>query len=150
MVNKVVKPGEKVIYPELSYQIMEVMFEVHNQIGPGFTEDIYENAVTCELANRKIPFEQQKEIQIYYKGHLMGNYRLDLVIDGKIIVELKAVTELNEIFKHQVLSYLRASNIQLGLLVNFGQEKVQSIRVLNSKYSEHSVIRDIRNNSLDN
>jgi GxxExxY protein len=127
--NRIV--GEKVLYPELSFQLMEIMFEVHNQLGPGFSEDIYEKAVILELKTRKIPFEEQKVIQVCYKGQPLGVYRLDLVIDNKIIVELKAVAEYNEIFKQQLLSYLKATHLKLGLLINFGKKKVESIRVLN-------------------
>jgi GxxExxY protein len=123
--------GPNVIYPELSYQIMEVIFEVHNQLGPGFSEELYERAVVIELKKRNIPFERQKTISVFYKGELLGNYRLDLVIDAKIIVEMKAVSNLNDLFKQQVVSYLRATGLQLGILVNFGSRRVESVRIAN-------------------
>ena len=123
--------GPNVIYPELSYQIMEVIFEVHNQLGPGFSEELYERAVVIELNKRNIPFERQKTISVFYKGELLGNYRLDLVIDAKIIVEMKAVSNLNDLFKQQVVSYLRATGLQLGILVNFGSRRVESVRIAN-------------------
>jgi len=72
---------------------------VHNQLGPGFTEDIYENALAMELELQGILFERQKQIQVHYKGRYVGIYRLDMVIDEKIILELKAVSALNEIFR---------------------------------------------------
>jgi GxxExxY protein len=78
--------GPNVIYAELSYRIMEMIFEVHNQLGPGFSEELYERAVVIELKQRNIPFERQKVVPVLYKGELLGNYRLDLVIDGKIIL----------------------------------------------------------------
>jgi GxxExxY protein len=81
------------LYPELSYRVMQAVFEVHNHLGPGFTEDIYETALALELELQGIPFERQKQIQVQYKDHYVGTYRLDLVIDGKIILELKAVSE---------------------------------------------------------
>lgn len=123
--------GEKVIYPELSYQLMKIMFEVHNQLGPGFGEDFYERAVALELENQKIPYERQKAIEVFYKGKLLGTYRLDLVIDEKIILELKAVAILNDTFKQQTLSYLKATGLKLGILVNFGSARVESVRIAN-------------------
>jgi GxxExxY protein len=122
-----------VIFPKLSYSIMGAVFEVHNQLGPGFTEDIYEQALTFELEARGIGFERQKPIQVYYKGQFAGNYRLDLLVEDKIIVELKAVSALNDLFKRQVVSYLRAAGLRLGILVNFGAAQVQYIRVVNSR-----------------
>ena len=136
---------EKVLYPDLSYQIMKLAFEVHNQLGPGFTEDIYEKALTIELAANQIPFEEQKPITIAYKGQFVGNYRLDLVIDHCIILELKAVSELNDLFKHQVLSYLRATGLRLGILVNFGSNRLESVRIVNwSQWAFDNPIRWIR------
>ena len=119
------------VYPELSYRIMSAVFEVHNQLGPGFTEDIYENALAMELALQGVPFERQKQIQIHYKGKFVGAYRLDMVIDQKIILELKAVAELNEIFRAQLESYLCATELQLGILINFGTKRVGSMRIPN-------------------
>lgn len=128
------KPIKKdLLYPELSYRIMSAVFEVHNQLGPGFTEDIYEEALAQELMSRGIPFERQKQIQVKYKNRIVGTYRLDLVIDTKIILELKAVTELNDVFQAQLHSYLCATNLQLGILINFGSKLVQSIRVPHTK-----------------
>jgi len=110
---------------------MNVMFEVHNQLGPGFTEDIYENAVVHELETRKIPFKKQQIVHVYYKEKLVGDYRLDLVVADEIILELKAVQEILEVHKSQVLSYLKATHLRLGLLINFGSKKVESYRILN-------------------
>ena len=125
--------GKEVLYPDLSYKVMQAVFEVHNTLGPGFTEDIYEAALALELAFQGIPFERQKQIQVYYKDQFIGTYRLDMVIDQKIILELKAITELNDIFQAQVRSYLCATGLQLGILINFGTKRVQSIRVPHTK-----------------
>jgi GxxExxY protein len=123
--------GPNVIYPELSYSILEAVFEVHNQLGPGFGEEIYQNALVVELAMRKIPFETQKNVNVLYKGKPMGNYRLDLVIENKIILELKAATELNDLFKQQLTSYLKATGMRLGILINFGSRRVEYVRIVN-------------------
>jgi GxxExxY protein len=123
--------GPDVIYPDLSYRIMEAVFEIHNQLGPGFTEEIYERALTTELEARGIPFETQKSITITYKGKTLGTYRLDLLVDGKIIIELKAVSSLNDLFKQQLVSYLKATNLRLGILINFGTQRVEYVRIAN-------------------
>jgi GxxExxY protein len=123
--------GPDVLYPELSYRIMEAIFEVHNQLGPGFSEEIYQQALITELGLRDILFETQKNITVIYNGKPMGTYRLDLVIDKKIISELKAVASLNDIFKQQLTSYLKATGLRLGILINFGARRVEYVRIAN-------------------
>ncbi len=127
---KTASAGEKVLYPELSYKIMQIVFEIHNMLSPGFTEDIYEEATICELESQQIPYEKQKPIEVYFKGKLMGIYRLDLVVDNKIILELKAVSALNDVYKSQLRSYLKATSLHLGILINFGSPRVQSVRII--------------------
>ena len=123
--------GKEVIYPDLSYKIMQAVFEVHNHLGPGFSEEIYEKALSLEFKSQGIPFERQKQIQVNYKGQFIGNYRLDMVVDDKIILELKAVSELNDVFQVQLHSYLAATGLQLGILINFGSKRVKSFRIPN-------------------
>ncbi|MBI4730847.1 MAG: GxxExxY protein [Chloroflexi bacterium] len=123
--------GPDVVYTDLSYRIMEAVFEVHNRLGPGFSEEIYHRAVITELEVRGIPFETQKSITIFYREQQIGAYRLDLVVDGKIIIELKAVTSLNDLFKQQLVSYLKATNLRLGILINFGSRRVEYVRIAN-------------------
>ena len=132
MINK--KPiGKDVLYPELSYQVMQATYQVHNQLGPGFSEDIYEAALVIELETQGIAFERQKQIQIYYKDKYVGTYRLDLVIEQKIIIELKAVSAMHDVYKAQLRSYLCATGLQLGILINFGDERVKSERIPHTK-----------------
>lgn len=123
--------GEKVLYPELSFDIMGAVYEVHKLLGPGFSEDLYERALTLELTARQIPFEQQKSIQVSYKGQPLGIYRLDLVVADQIILELKAVSALTDTFRQQLRSYLKATGLRLGILINFGTGKVQAERIIN-------------------
>jgi GxxExxY protein len=125
------KLQKEVLYPELSFQSMQVVFDVHNCLGPGFSEDIYQKAVCLEFSARGIPYEEQKPYQIYYKGQLIGTYRLDLVVDNKVILELKAVSELLELHKQQVISYLKATGLHLGIVINFGSNRVQKERLVN-------------------
>lgn len=122
---------DKVLYRELSYRVMEGVFEVHNTLGPGFVESVYEEALAYELELRGITFERQKTVKVTYKGRVIGIHRLDLVVDGKIVLELKAVSELTDVFKQQLLSYLRAASLRLGILINFGTPRVEYKRIIN-------------------
>jgi GxxExxY protein len=122
---------DKVLHRELSYRVMGAVFEVHNALGPGFAERIYEEALVQELVARAIPFTRQQEITVRYKGHVVGTHRLDLVIDEKIVLELKATSALNDAFKQQTLSYLKATGLRLGILVNFGTPRVEYVRITN-------------------
>lgn len=96
------------------------MFEVHNTLGPDYSEDFYAKSVAFELQKHKIPFEAEKSIDVYYKDLYLGTYRLDFLIDQQIIVELKAVSMLNDSHKQQVVSYWKATSLRLGILINFG------------------------------
>jgi len=104
---------------ELAHAIVGAAIEVHRLLGPGFLESIYEEALCVELAVREISFERQKEINVIYKGHQIGRQRIDLLVGQALIVELKTVEELAEIHKAQVISYLKATGLPLGLLINF-------------------------------
>ena len=110
---------------------MQGVFEVHNTLGPGFAEKIYEQALCYELDLRGIPFKCQKTVEVIYKEKVIGTHRLDLVVDGKIILELKAVSGLTDVFKEQVLSYLKASGLRLGILINFGTPRAEYVRIVN-------------------
>jgi len=120
-----------IVQKELSYRIMQAVFEVHNQLGPGFLESLYEEALAHEFSLQKIPFERQKIIRVSYKNKLIGQHRLDMVVNNQIILELKAVSELADIHKQQLLSYLKATNLPLGILINFGTQRVQYKRIVN-------------------
>jgi GxxExxY protein len=130
--------GDLVLFPELSFKLMEIAFEIHNVLGPGFTEDIYENAFVMELENRQILYEQQKPITVCYKGKPLGIYRLDLLVENSIILELKAVAALNDLCKQQLLSYLKATDIGLGILINFGNTRVEHVRIANTHKGSHN------------
>jgi GxxExxY protein len=103
----------------LSEAVIGAAVEVHRALGPGFLEAVYEEAFCQELTLRGIPFERQKEIPLYYKEKPIGIHRLDLLIDHKLVVELKAVEETARVHKAQVLSYVKAAKVRLGLLINF-------------------------------
>jgi len=119
-----------IIHEELSFQLMSAVFEVHNVLGPGFLEKVYENALLKEFNIRSIAVESQKEIAVSYKGSDVGNYYADILVDGKIIIELKAVEKLSRLHEAQLLNYLKATGIRLGYLINMGGKSVEYKRLV--------------------
>ena len=104
-----------------SYAINGAAMQVYKTLGPGFLEAVYQEALAIELAKRGIPFEREKELKVFYDGQeLKTTYRADFVCYGDIIVELKAVGELDDSHRSQVYNYLKATGFKLGLLYNFG------------------------------
>ena len=102
-------------------EVIGAAIEVHRELGPGYHEPVYEEAMSLELRSRDIPHERQLVVPIIYKGAKVGKGRMDFVVDRCLIVELKAVEALTPLHTAQVLSYLKASHVQLGLLINFNQ-----------------------------
>ncbi len=119
-----------IVYEELSFQVISAVFEVHNVLGSGFLEKVYENALVKEFALRGIKVEAQKEINVSYKGDNIGCYYADILVDGKIIIELKAVDKLSRLHEAQLLNYLKATGIKLGLLINMGSRSVEYKRLV--------------------
>ena len=110
-----------IVYRQESYEIIGAAFDVYNKLGHGFLEAVYQEAFEIELKKREIPYEREKEIKIYYDGQeLKQTYKADFVCYDKIIVELKAVSELDESHHAQVYNYLHATGYKLGILLNFG------------------------------
>lgn len=108
----------------LTEQIIGAAIKVHRVLGPGLLESIYEEALCIELAVREIPFQRQAELDVHYKGHIIKGMRIDLLVAGEVIVELKSVSKLPEVATAQVLSYLKATGLKRGLLINFGQPRL--------------------------
>lgn len=103
----------------LAHKVIGAAIEVHRQLGPGFQERVYENALCIEFELRGIPFGSQSGVEISYKGRAVGTGKLDLIVGGRLIVELKTVERLAPIHSAQIISYLRMTNRILGLLINF-------------------------------
>ncbi len=122
--------GSEVILKDLSFQIMAAVFEVHNILGHGFLENVYEKALLKELQLRGIPSEAQKPVTIFYKGEEIGVYTPDILVRNQIILELKSVDKCSPAHEAQVLNYLKATGLRLGLLINFGREKVEYKRLV--------------------
>ncbi|MBN1180369.1 MAG: GxxExxY protein [Anaerolineae bacterium] len=99
--------------------LLDAAMEVHRHLGPGFMERVYEDALCYELDLRGIPFEQQMPVSVFYKGVVIGGQRLDLVVGRSVIAELKAVQEIVPLHKAQLLSYLKATEMRLGYVLNF-------------------------------
>jgi GxxExxY protein len=104
---------------ELASAVIGAAIEVHRMLGPGFLESVYEESLCYELKLRGIPFQRQSTVNVIYKGHSVGDGRMDLLVDTKLVVELKSVDVLAPVHTAQLLSYLRAGNYQVGLLFNF-------------------------------
>jgi GxxExxY protein len=112
---------EKIIYKEESYAIQGAIFEVYREMGCGFLESVYQECLEKELKERNIPFIAQPELELTYKGEILSQkYKPDIICFSKIIVELKAVKEIAPEHEAQILNYLHATDMKLGLLVNFG------------------------------
>ena len=110
-----------IIYKEESYKIVGAAFKVYNGLGPGFLEAVYQEALEIEFQRQGIPYEREKDIKIFYDGvELKQSYRADFVCYNKIIVELKAVSSLDDAHHAQVYNYLHATGFKLGILLNFG------------------------------
>ena len=122
-----------IVEKELSYTIMQAAFEVHNTLGPGFPEKIYEEAMARELPARGVEIERQKRVVVKYKGEPLGEFFLDTVANKRVILEYKAVSEIARIHEQQALSYLKATGLELAIVINFGAERVQSSRVVYTK-----------------
>ena len=113
------------LYKELTDKILRACYNVHNGLGCGFFEKVYQEALAIELTEMGIPFEREKHLPILYHGKVLDcDYIADFVVDGKVILELKAVTEMNTLFEAQLINYMKATHIKVGYLINFGQERL--------------------------
>jgi len=115
----------ELIYKDLSDKVLGMAFSVHNILGPGLLESAYEGAYCVELSRAGLTFDRQRVYPLHYKGELVGAYIADLVVDNKIILELKSVSCLNQVMDAQIINYLRLSKVPVGYLVNFNGLKVQ-------------------------
>ena len=123
---------DRLLYKEESYAIIGAMFAVHKELGAGFLERVYQDALEYEFQERGIPYEREKEIRVMYKGKQLGEpYRADFICYDKIIVELKAVKELEKLHNAQVINYLKITGFKLGILVNFYDLYLHPLRILN-------------------
>jgi GxxExxY protein len=110
----------KLLHQELTEVIIKTFYEVYNELGYGFLERVYQNSLYLELKNKGLNVEAQKKIKVYYKGIEVGEYYADLIVEDLIILELKAADCIVAAFENQILNYLKGTNCEVGLLLNFG------------------------------
>ena len=105
--------------------------EVHRELGSGFLESVYHEALAFELDNKEIPFDFEKKLEVTYKGQVLSKYYVaDFVCYDKIVIEIKAINELSGVHESQVINYLKATGYKLGLLINFGAESLEYKRIV--------------------
>jgi len=121
------KPNENLLHAELTDKIIGCMYDVYNKLGYGFLEKVYENALIIKLRQLGLEVVQQAPVNVYFEGSLVGEYIADLIVDGRVIIEVKAVSALSQIHEVQLVNYLKGTGMQVGLLVNFG-EKLKIVR----------------------
>ena len=121
-------PEDKLLYRELTGAIIGAAMEVHRILGPGFLEAVYEEALAHEFDLRSIAYERQKSFQVPYKTKIAGVYRPDFVVDGKVIVDAKAISKLTSLEEAQILNYLKVTKLRVGLAINFGELSLTHIR----------------------
>lgn len=122
----------KLMYKDITEKIIGASFEVHNFLGNGFQEVIYQRALAWELGQKDLEYFREIEREIFYKDlkHPIGKRRLDFIVEDKVLVELKAVSEMNNIHIAQVLNYLKVYQLKVGLLINFGQKSLKFKRLV--------------------
>jgi GxxExxY protein len=112
-------------HQELTGEIINAAFEVHNTLGFGFLEIVYERALLLELQNRGLKAESQLPVRVFYKEQEVGTYKVDILVENEIVLELKAITTLRVEDELQLVNYLQATKKEIGLLINFGSQKVE-------------------------
>ena len=122
-----IKADKHLLHADITDQIIACAFDVHNQLGFGFSEKVYENAMMIKLAQKKLPSIQQAPINVRFEDQTVGEYFADIFVDNKDILELKAVSLLSKAHEAQLVNYLKATGIKVGLLINFG-EKLKIVR----------------------
>ena len=127
MINKIYK------YSDLTKKIIGCALKVHNYLGNGFQEVIYQRALAIEFDEVNLNFAREDEMSIKYKDHDIGTRRLDFFFEGKVLVEIKAITKLDNVHLAQAINYLEAFNKEVGLLINFGSNSMEFKRVQNKK-----------------
>jgi len=121
---------EKVLYPDLSYNIVGLAMEVHRELGFGFMEKVYENALMVLLRRDGIPALQQYPVAVQFRGQPVGVYYADILVNEQIILEIKSLERLISAHTAQALNYLKATDLRLAILLNFGKERLDSKRVV--------------------
>ena|SRR5215469_6396353 len=120
----------KLLYAELTEKIIGVYYDVYNELGHGFLESVYSNAMGRALAQAGLAVQREVSVPVYFRGWDVGHFKADLVVNGCILIELKAVQALDRSHEAQIINYLRATELEVGLLFNFGGSKPQFRRIV--------------------
>ncbi len=132
MTNKTYK------YSDITEKIIGAGMQVHSTLGNGFQEVIYQRALAIELTDNDLAFTREEEIQVHYKGIQIGRRRVDFFVEDCVLVEIKALTKLEDVHLAQAINYLEAFNLEVGLLINFGAKSLEFKRLINSKINQRN------------
>jgi GxxExxY protein len=121
--------GEEILYKDLSYEIVNAAIPVWKNLGCGFLGKVYENALMIELHKRNLHCEQQKPIKVHYEQYVIGEYVAGILVEGKILLELIAAKAIDDAHIAQIINYLKATHLRLGMILNFGPEKMEFKRI---------------------
>lgn len=117
-------------HKEISYKIIGIAMHVYNSLGHGFLEKVYENSMMVKFRKEGVKAEQQKTVTVYYEGEVVGDYLADILVEDKIILELKTAEQIHEAHKAQVLNYLKCTGLKLGIIINFGKNQLEYARLV--------------------
>jgi len=131
IIPAIVKP--EFLHSELTSKTIKCAMEVHKNFGNGFQEIVYQRCLAIELSNMGLDFVREKEMDLIYKNKNVGTRRVDFLVEGKIMVELKAITKLEDVHLAQTINYLEAYGLDVGLLISFGERSLNFKRVMNKK-----------------
>ncbi|MBS1810148.1 MAG: GxxExxY protein [Acidobacteria bacterium] len=123
-------PQEQFLFKELTFKIIGIAMEVHRELGFGFLEKVYENALLVAFRLVGIKAEQQVPIKVYFKGVIVGEYIADILVEDKIILELKSQDKITDVHRAQTLNYLKATNLKVALILNFGKRSLEHERLV--------------------
>jgi len=129
---------EQYKYSELTSKIIGCAIEVHKILGNGFQEVIYQRALEKEFILQGLNFNREFEMPIYYKDEQIGTRRVDFLVENVVSIELKAITQLEDVHLAQAINYLEAYNLEIGMLINFGAKSLQFKRLINSKFNQNN------------
>lgn len=122
---------DNLIYPELSYTVTGILFEVHNELGNKYQEKHYQRAIAIKLKNANIPFLKEIKVDLFFENEKLGIFFVDFIVDNKIILETKVIWKISSGDIKQILRYLKATNLRLGIIANFRHQRLELKRVVN-------------------
>ncbi len=125
-------------YQDITEKIIKAFYNVYNSLGYGFLERVYENAMMIELKSLNLNCEKQKQIKVFYKNENVGEYYADIIVEDKVIIELKAAEGIVDEHEHQLLNYLKATEIEVGLLLNFGKKPQFKRQIFENSFKNQS------------